>query len=327
MSLAIMNMVQAINLALDEEMARDQSVVLLGEDVGLDGGVFRVSDGLFKKYGRGRVIDTPLAESGIIGVSIGMAMNGLRPVAEIQFMGFIYPAFNQIVSHAARMRNRSRGRLTVPMVIRTPYGAGVKALEHHSESTEALFCQTPGLKVVVPSTPLEAKGLLTAAIRDPDPVIFLEPTRSYRLFKEEVPEGEYLLPLSKVRLVKQGKDLTVIGWGAMLPAIQKAVEAAEKDDVSCEILDLRTLSPLDWVGVISSVKRTGRAVIVQEAPKTCGLAAEIAARLSEEILLSLKAPVERVTAPDIVLPLPKGEDYYYVNSARIQKAIKRAMSF
>jgi pyruvate dehydrogenase E1 component beta subunit len=327
MSVAIMNMVQALNLAMHEEMARDPNVILLGEDVGNDGGVFRVTEGLFKKYSRSRVIDTPLEESGIVGVSIGMAMNGLRPIAEIQFMGFIYPAFNQIISHAAKMRNRSRGRLSVPMVIRTPYGAGVKALEHHSESTESLFCQIPGLKVVVPSTPLEAKGLLTAAIRDPDPVIFLEPTRSYRLFKEEVPEGEYVLPLSKLRLVKPGKDVTIIGWGAMIPAIQKAVESAENGGTSCEVLDLRTLSPMDWEGVISSVKRTGRAVIVQEAPKTCGLAAEIAARIGEEILLSLKAPVERVTAPDIVLPLPKGEDYYYVNAERIGKAIKRAMSF
>ncbi|MDD1743256.1 MAG: alpha-ketoacid dehydrogenase subunit beta [Methanomassiliicoccales archaeon] len=327
MNLALMNMVQALNLALDGEMQRDPNVILLGEDVGVDGGVFRVSEGLYKKYGRGRVIDTPLEESGIVGVSIGMAMNGLRPVAEIQFMGFIYPAFNQIISHAAKMRNRSRGRLSVPMVIRTPYGAGVKALEHHSESTESLFCQIPGLKVVVPSTPLEAKGLLTAAIRDPDPVIFLEPTHSYRLFKEEVPEGEYLLPLSKLRTVKQGKDVTVIGWGAMIPAIQKAVESVEKDGASCEILDLRTLSPVDWDGVLSSVKRTGRAVVVQEAPKSCGLAAEVSARIGEELLLSLKAPVARVTAPDIVLPLPKGEDYYYVDSARIGKAIKRAMSF
>ncbi len=325
--MAIMNMVQALNLALDEEMARDQSVVLLGEDVGVDGGVFRVSEGLYKKYGRERVIDTPLAESGIVGISIGMAMNGLHPVAEIQFMGFIYPAFNQIVSHAARMRNRSRGRLSVPMVIRTPYGAGVKALEHHSESTEALFCQIPGLKVVVPSTPLEAKGLLAAAIRDPDPVLFLEPTRSYRLFKEEVPKGEYLLPLSKVRLVKQGNDVTVIGWGAMMPAIEKAAESAEHRGVSCEILDLRTLSPLDWTGVMSSVKRTGRAVIAQEAPKNCGLAAEIAARIGEQALLSLKSPVERVAAPDIVLPLPKGENYYYVGAERIRKAIDRVMSF
>jgi len=319
--------VQALNLAMDEEMARDPTVLLLGEDVGVDGGVFRVSDGLFKKYGRERVIDTPLAESAIVGLSIGMAMNGLRPIAEIQFMGFVYPAFNQIVSHAARIRNRSRGRLSAPMVIRTPYGAGVRALEHHSESTEALFCQTPGLKVVVPSTPLEAKGLLAASVRDPDPVIFLEPTRSYRLFKEEVPELGDPLPLGKLRLVKQGNDVTVIGWGAMIPAIQKAVEAVEARGVSCEILDLRTLSPLDWEGVMSSVKRTGRAVIAQEAPKTCGLAAEIAARIGERILLSLKAPVERVTAPDIVLPLPKGENYYYVSEERIRKAIDRAMSF
>jgi len=325
--LAIMNMVQAINQALMEEMERDDRVILLGEDVAVDGGVFRVTEGLYAKFGSERVIDTTLAESSIVGVSIGMAMRGLRPVAEVQFMGFIYPAFNQIVSHAARMRNRSRGNLTLPMVIRTPYGAGVKALEHHSESTEALFCQIPGLKVVVPSTPLEAKGLLTSAIRDPDPVIFLEPTRSYRLLKEEVPEGEYIVPLSVARKVQEGKDCTVIAWGAMLPPVQKAVEMAESQGRSVEVLDLRTLSPLDWKTVIDSVKKTGRAVIVHEAPKNCGLGAEIAARIGEEALLSLQAPVVRVTAPDITIPLPKGEGYYYIDPDRIYKGIMKALSF
>ncbi len=222
--MVMMNMVQSINLALREEMERDPSVVLLGEDVGVDGGVFRVTDGLLDRFGPERVIDTPLAEAGIAGVAIGMAMNGLRPVAEIQFMGFAYLTLNQMISHAARMRNRTRGRLTVPMVMRTPYGAGVKALEHHSESTEALFAQIPGLKVVVPSTPLEAKGLLTSSIRDPDPVIFLEPTRSYRMLKEEVPSGEYTVPLSQARVVQEGIDVTVIGWGAMIPQIQKALD-------------------------------------------------------------------------------------------------------
>jgi len=325
--MTVMNMVQAINLALKEEMERDKNVVVLGEDVGMDGGVFRVTEGLFERFGKTRMIDTPLAESSIVGVAIGMAMNGLRPVAEVQFMGFIYPAFNQIVSHAARMRNRSRGSLSVPLVIRTPYGAGVKALEHHSESTEAVFCHIPGLKVVVPSTPLEAKGLLKSAIRDPDPVIFLEPTRSYRLLKEEVPEGEYLVPLGVARKVTEGKDVTIVGWGGMMPLIQTAVENLEKKGISPEVLDMRTLSPMDYPSIIASVKKTGRAVVVHEAPKNCGLGGEIAARIGEKALLSLQAPVERVTAPDITVPLPKGESYYYISPDRIQRAVKRVLSF
>jgi pyruvate dehydrogenase E1 component beta subunit len=322
-----MNMVQAINSALALEMEKDPSVVLLGEDVGLDGGVFRVTDGLQKRFGPARVIDTPLAEGGIIGMAIGMAINGLRPVAEIQFMGFSYLTMNQLISHASRMRNRTRGRLTVPLVMRMPYGAGVKALEHHSESTESLYVQIPGLKVVVPSTPLEAKGLLTAAIRDPDPVIFLEPTRSYRMLKEEVPDGEYVLPIGKARMVQEGKDVTVIGWGAMMVQIQKAVDEAVEKGISCEVIDMRTLSPMDSASVIESVKRTGRAVVVQEAPKTCGVGAEIVARINEKALLSLQAPVMRVTGPDIVVPLPKGEDYYYVTPERILAEIERTVSF
>lgn len=322
-----MNMVQAINSALELEMERDPTVVALGEDIGVDGGVFRVTDGLQKKFGPARVIDTPLAEGAIIGMAIGMAMNGLRPVAEIQFMGFSYLTMNQLISHASRMRNRTRGRLTVPMVMRMPYGAGVRALEHHSESTEALFVQIPGLKVVVPSTPLEAKGLLTAAIRDPDPVIFLEPTRSYRMLKEEVPDGEYVLPIGKARQVQQGTDVTIIGWGAMMVQIQKAVDEAAKKGISCEIIDMRTLSPMDSASVIESVERTGRAVVVQEAPKTCGVGAEIVARINEKALLSLQAPVARVAGPDIIVPLPKGEDYYYVSPERILTEIERTVSF
>ena len=325
--MASMNMVKAINSALTLEMERDPSVVLLGEDVGLDGGVFRVTDGLQKRFGPARVLDTPLAEGGIVGMAIGMAMNGLIPVAEIQFMGFSYLTMNQLISHASRMRNRTRGRLTVPMVMRMPYGAGVKALEHHSESTEALFVQIPGLKVVVPSTPLEAKGLLTASIRDPDPVIFLEPTRSYRMLKEEVPDGEYVLPLGKARLVQEGKDVTIVGWGAMMVQIQKAVDEATKRGISCEVIDMRTLSPMDSASVIESVKRTGRAVVVQEAPKTCGVGAEIVARINEKALLSLQAPVMRVAGPDIIVPLPKGEDYYYVSPERILTEIERTVSF
>jgi pyruvate dehydrogenase E1 component beta subunit len=325
--MTVMNMVGALNSALANEMEADRSVVLLGEDVGKDGGVFRVTDGLFDRFGPERVVDTPLAESLIAGMAVGMAMNGLRPVAEIQFMGFSYLTLSMMISHAARMRNRSRGSLTVPMVLRMPYGAGVKALEHHSESTEALYVQIPGLKVVVPSTPREAKGLLIAAIRDPDPVVFLEPTRSYRLMKEEVEETPFALPIGEARLVQEGSDVTVVGWGAMMPLIEKATEAAEAEGVSCEVLDLRTLSPMDSNAVIASVKRTGRCVIVQEAPQTCGVAAELIARINERALLSLEAPVERVTAPDITVPLPKGEKYYYISSDRIYHAVKRVASY
>ncbi|HNX47646.1 MAG TPA: alpha-ketoacid dehydrogenase subunit beta [Methanomassiliicoccales archaeon] len=320
----MMNMVQAINSALSMEMERDPSVVVLGEDVGVDGGVFRLTDGLIDKFGEARVIDTPLAEAGIAGVAIGMALNGLRPVAEIQFMGFSYLTLNQMINHAARMRNRTRGRLTVPMVLRMPYGAGVKALEHHSESTEALYAQIPGLKVVVPSTPLEAKGLLTSSIRDPDPVIFLEPTRSYRMLKEEVPDGEYLVPLGKARTVQEGDDVTVIGWGAMIPLIQRAVANVQ---ASVEIIDLRTISPMDSETIVTSVKRTGRAVVVHEAPRSFGVGAEIASRIYEGAILKLEAPVERVTAPDITVPLPKGEDHYYVNEQMIRDGIERTLRF
>ena len=320
----MMNIVQAINSALAMEMERDPSVVILGEDVGVDGGVFRVTDGLVDRFGEARVIDTPLAEAGIAGVAIGMAFNGLRPVTEIQFMGFSYLTLNQMINHAARMRNRTRGRMTVPMVLRMPYGAGVKALEHHSESTEALYAQIPGLKVVVPSTPLEAKGLLTSAIRDPDPVIFLEPTRSYRMLKEEVPDGEYLVPLGKARTVQEGDDVTVIGWGAMIPLIQRAVAEMQ---ASAEIIDLRTISPMDSDAVVDSVRRTGRAVVVHEAPRSFGPGAEIASRIYEGAILQLEAPVERVAAPDITVPLPKGEDHYYVNERMIKDGIERTLRF
>ncbi len=322
-----LNMVEAINQALDQEMARDPRVVLLGEDIGRDGGVFRVTDGLFAKYGPERVMDTPLAESGIIGASIGMAAFGLRPVPEIQFLGFIYPALNQIISHVARLRNRTRGSTTAPLVIRTPYGAGVRALEHHSESTEALFCQIPGLTVVVPSGPAEAKGLLIASIRSDDPVLFLEPSRLYRAAKEEVAEDLYEIPLRRARVVRQGRDLTIIAWGAMIPAAAKAAEDADKDGVSAEIVDLRTLSPMDRETILASIRKTGRALIVHEAPKNCGLGAEIAALIAEKALLSLAAPVVRVTGWDITIPLPKTEDYYYVGPERIRAGIRRLMEF
>jgi len=320
-------MAQALNQALSQEMEKDPRVVVLGEDVGLDGGVFRVTEGLFQKFGAERVIDTPLAESAIVGVSIGMAASGLRPVAEIQFMGFIYPAFNQIICHLARLRNRTRGRFSVPVVIRTPYGAGMKALEHHSESAEALFCQIPGLTVVAPSTPYDAKGLLVSAIRSEDPVLFLEPTKLYRSEKQEVPEEPYEVPLRQARLVREGKDLTLIAWGAMIPVVTKAAEMAEQKGVSPEIIDLRTLAPLDKPAVIDSVKKTGRAVVVHEAPRTCGLGAEIAALINENALLSLEAPVLRVTGRDITIPLSKSEDYYYVSPERVLRGITQVMEF
>jgi len=317
-----LNMVQAINLALKEEMQRDSSVVMLGEDVGRDGGVFRTTEGLYEAFGAERVIDTPLSESGIIGAAVGMAVYGLKPVAEIQFMGFIYAAIDQIFSHAARIRYRSRGRYTCPVVIRTPFGAGVKALELHSESTEAFFCHMPGIKVVIPSTPYHAKGLLSSSIRDPDPVIFLEAMRLYRLFKEDVPEGDYTIPLGKARIVQDGKDVTVISWGSML---QRTLQAVEGYDA--EVIDIMTLQPFDEETVLNSVKKTGRAVIVHEAPKTCGFGAELSATIAEEAILYLKAPILRVTGYDVIVPLPKLEDYYLPSVERIRKALDETLKY
>jgi len=323
----MMTMVQAINRALEGELARDDRIVILGQDVGRDGGVFRATEGLFDKFGPDRVMDTPLAESGAIGAAIGMAALGLRPVAEIQFMGFIYPAFNQIVSHVARLRNRTRGRFTAPVTIRTPYGAGVKALEHHSESTEALFCQIPGLTVVVPSNPYDAKGLLAAAIRADDPVIFLEPTKLYRAEKQDVPEEAYDVPLRRAAVVREGRDVTIVAWGAMIPVAREAAGAAEAQGFSAEIVDLRTLSPMDRETILTSVRKTSRALILHEAPKTCGLGAEIAATIAESALLSLSAPVMRVTAPDITVPLPKSEDLYYPNAERVVRTVRQLMEY
>lgn len=317
-----LNMVQAINLALKEEMQRDKDVIILGEDVGRDGGVFRVTEGLIGLFGPERVVDTPLAESVIVGAAIGMAAYGLKPVAEIQFEGFIYPAIDQISNHAARLRSRSRGRYTCPLVIRTPYGAGIRAPEHHSESNEALFCHMPGIKVVMPSSPYYAKGLLISSIRDPDPVVFLESTRLYRLVREEVPEGEYAVPLEKARIVQEGKDVTVISWGFMLHRCLEAVEGFD-----AEIIDLMTLNPYDEETIYTSVKKTGRLVIVNEAPKTGSLASEISAYVAEEAMLYLKAPIARVTSYDVVLPLPKLEEFYMPSAERIKKAISDVMKY
>ena len=319
-----LNIVESINLALNQEMAKDKDVVILGEDVGVDGGVFRVTEGLFKKFPT-RVFDTPLAESGIIGASIGMAVYGLKPVAEVQFSGFMYPGFDQLISHASRIRTRSRGRYSCPIVIRTPCGGGIRALEHHSESTEAIFIHTPGLKVVEPSNPYDAKGLLISSIRDPDPVIFFEPMRVYRAIKQEVPEEEYTIELGKASIVKEGNDLTVITWGAMVRDVLKINEEI-KNKYDLEIIDLRTLSPFDIDTIINSVKKTGRAIIVHEAPKTLGLGAEIVAQINEKALLSLEAPVFRVTGFDTVFPLAKLENYYLPTN-RIKKDIEKVMNF
>jgi|TARA_B100001971_G_C18236282_1_gene567449 pyruvate dehydrogenase E1 component beta subunit len=317
------NLVQAINMALSQEMEKDKSIVLLGEDVGIDGGVFRVTEGLFQKY-KDRVFDTPLAESGIVGSSIGLALNGLKPIPEIQFEGFLMPALDQIISHASRIRNRSRGMFNVPLVIRSPFGGGIKALEHHSDSPETYFVHTPGLKVVIPSRPYDAKGLLISAIRDPDPVIFFEPKKIYRAFKEEVPEKEYTIPLGKANIIKQGEDLTIITYGSWVRETLKSIEGSK---YNIEVIDLRTLKPLDTKTILNSVSRTGRCVIVHEAPKTLGLASEIIALINEKELLSLEAPIQRVTGYDIVVPLPKLEKYYMPNSDRIKKAIDKVMSF
>jgi pyruvate dehydrogenase E1 component beta subunit len=322
-----LNMVEAINLALREELERDSRVVILGEDVGKEGGVFRVTDGLQQKFGGDRVVDTPLAELGIVAVAFGMAVYGIRPIAEIQFEGFLYPCLDQINNHVGRIRNRSRGRFACPLVIRVPYGGGIHAPEHHSDSPEAILAHIPGIKVVIPATPYEAKGLVLSSIRDPDPVIFMEPKRIYRAIREEVPEGDYTIPLGRARLVQEGKDVTVVAWGAMVREALNAAEQLKGDKVDLEIIDLRTISPIDIETIITSIRKTGRGVIVHEAPKTCGLGAEIIALINEKALLSLQAPIERVTGFDIPVPLMKTEHYFLPNPKRIVMAVKKVMSF
>jgi pyruvate dehydrogenase E1 component beta subunit len=321
------NLVEAINSGLMVEMERDPRVVVLGEDVGKEGGVFRVTDGLQVKFGVNRVFDTPLAESGIIGVSVGMAVKGLRPVAEIQFEGFLYLSMNQIMNHAARIRTRSRGRFTCPLVIRSPWGGGIHAPEHHSDSPEALFAHTPGIKVVIPSTPYDAKGLIISAIRDPDPVLFFEPKRIYRAIKEEVPDGEYTVPIGKAKLVREGKDVTVITWGSMVREVLRAAETADQEGVKVEVIDLMTISPMDDETFLESVRRTGRAVVVHEAPPTCGVGAEVIARINEKALYSLQGPVVRVTGFDTAVPLTKLENHYLPSPERILRGIKKAVTF
>jgi pyruvate dehydrogenase E1 component beta subunit len=322
-----LTLVQAVRDGLHGEMERDEDVIVLGEDVGRNGGVFRATQGLYEEFGEDRVIDTPLAESGIVGTSIGMAAYGLRPVPEIQFMGFIYPAFDQIVSHAARLRTRSRGRFTCPLVVRAPYGGGIRAPEHHSESKEAFFVHEPGLKVVVPSTPHDTKGLLASAIRDPDPVIFLEPKLIYRAFREEVPDETYTVPLGEAARRREGGDVSVFTWGAMTRPTVEAAENLAEEGIECDVVDLRTLSPLDEEAIVESFKRTGRACVVHEAPKTGGLAGEITATIQEEALLYQEAPIERVTGFDTPFPLYALEDYYLPEPARIEDGIRRAHEF
>ncbi len=330
--MANLTLVQAINLALVQEMEKDDRVLILGEDVGPNGGVFRVTEGLHKRFGAKRVVDTPLAESGIIGTSIGLAMNGLRPIPEIQFDGFLGPAYDQICSHAARMRTRTRGAFTVPLTIRVPIGGGIHAPELHSDSPEAIYAHTPGLKVVMPSSPYDAKGLLISAIRDPDPVIYFEPKRIYRAFREEVPEDEYTIPIGQARVVCEGDDLTIVSWGASVVQCMQAIEAAGKNggaaaNKAIELVDLRTIYPLDIETVVASVKKTGRVVIVHEAPKTAGFGAEIATRIVEECFLYLEAPPQRVTGFDTIMPYYKLELEYMPDAARIAKAIEEVCAY
>ncbi|RMD65896.1 alpha-ketoacid dehydrogenase subunit beta [Candidatus Pacearchaeota archaeon] len=322
--MAELNMIEAIRSALRAEMKLDKKVVLLGEDIGVNGGVFRVTEGLQKEFGKERVIDTPLAESGIVGSAIGMAIAGLKPVAEIQFEGFIFPALDQLVNHAARIRKRSQGKFHCQLVVRCPIGGGIRALEHHSDSPETYLAHTPGLKVVMPSTPYDAKGLLASAIRDPDPVVFFEPKKIYRAIKEELPDEHYTIPLGKARVVKEGHDLTLITYGSLvLTAAQVAEDLREELDI--ELIDLRTLSPLDEETIISSVKKTGKAVVVHEAPRTLGFASEIIARINEKALYHLEAPVARVTSYDLPVPLAKYEDYFFPSKERITNAIRKVM--
>ena len=322
-----LTLVQAVRDGLHSELRADDDVVVMGQDVGKNGGVFRATEGLYDEFGGDRVIDTPLAESGIIGTAVGMAAMGMRPVPEIQFSGFMYPGFDQIVSHMSRFRTRSRGRFTLPMTLRAPYGGGIRAPEHHSESKEAFYAHEAGLKVVVPSTPYEAKGLLAASIRDPDPVIFLEPKLIYRAFREEVPKEPYTVPIGEAATRREGDDVAVFTYGAMTRPTLEAAETLGEEGIECEVVDLRTVSPLDREAIVEAFEKTGRAVVVHEAPKTGGLAGEITAILQEEALLYQEAPIGRVTGFDVPYPLYALEDYYLPSAARIEEGILKAVEF
>jgi pyruvate dehydrogenase E1 component beta subunit len=322
-----LTMVEAINLALARAMAEDEKVIVLGEDVGVDGGVFRATAGLLDRFGPQRVRDTPLAETVIAGLSVGLAAQGFRPVCEIQFLGFAYSAIDQLISHASRLRNRTRGRLSCPMVLRAPMGGGVHAPEHHSESTEAIFAHIPGLRVVIPSSPRKAYGLLLAAIRDPDPVVFLEPTRLYRAFKEPVDDDGVELPLDRCFIEREGSDVTLVSWGAMMRETMMAADRLETEGVSAEVIDVATLSLLDDETILGSVEKTGRCVIVHEAPRNAGFGGEIAARIAEEAMMSLMAPVKRVTGYDTIMPMPKLEKLYMPSVERIRDAATAVASY
>ncbi len=323
--MALITIAQALNQALFQALESSWDVLVMGEDVGRTGGVFRITDGLLDRFGPDRVIDTPVAESGIAGVGLGMAVGGFRPVLEMQFMGFSYPAFDQIINHVARIRHRSRGRFVAPLVIRIPYGGGIGAAEHHSESAEAIYAHTPGLKVVVPSRPIDAKGLLLAAIADPDPVIFLEPIRLYRAVKEETPEEPFTIPIGEARVERTGRDVTLISYGAMMKETRLAADALAQAGVAAEVIDLRTLVPLDRVTIVGSVNRTGRAVVITEAPRTAGFASEVVTVLQEECLYRLAAPIQRVTGWDTIFPLKRGEHHYLPSVERIVTAAEKTL--
>jgi pyruvate dehydrogenase E1 component beta subunit len=324
--MAVLNIVQAVNHALRDEMKRNDKIILLGEDIGVNGGVFRATEGLYQEFGPNRVLDTPLSESGIIGVSIGMALYGLKPVPEIQFMDFIYPGFDQITSELSKFRYRSGGQFTTPVVIRTPYGGGIRGSHYHSQSTEAFFTHTPGLKVVIPATPYDTKGLLTSALRDPDPVMFLEPKKIYRTVRGEVPDEEYTVPIGKANVAREGDDVVVFAYGAMFHVAMEAAELATGKGISVEVVDIRTLLPFDIETIMSSVKKTGRVVILHEACKTCGFGAEIAAQIAERDILHLEAPIIRVAGFDVPFPYVL-EDDYMPNASRVLTAIEKVHNF
>ncbi len=318
-------LIEAVTQALAYEMQQNNDVIVFGEDIAENGGVFRATVGLLEKFGKERVLDTPLAESMIVGLAIGMAAQGLKPVAEIQFLGFIYPAFEQIISHASRLRNRTRGRLTCPLVIRAPFGGGIHAPEHHCESTEAIFAHIPGIKVVIPSSPARAYGLLLAAMRDPDPVLFLEPKRIYRLVKQEIPDNGEALPLSQCFILRAGDDVTLVSWGASLHETLQAADQLKQQHINAEVIDVATVKPLDMETILASVRKTGRCVIIHEAAQTCGLGAEIAAQLAEKALYELQAPIMRVTGYDTIMPYYQLEKHYIPTVSRILDAVTNVM--
>jgi pyruvate dehydrogenase E1 component beta subunit len=325
--MSVLTLVGAVKDGLSCEMETDPAVVVFGEDVGREGGVFRATEGLQSRFGAERCFDTPLSEAGIVGAAVGMAVGGLKPVAEIQFSGFSYPAMDQLVNHAARMRNRTRGALTVPLVVRMPYGGGIGAPEHHSESPEVLYAHVPGLKVIIPSTPYDAKGLLIAAIRDPDPVIFLEPKRIYRSLKQEVPQEGYALNIGCARVVREGSDLTLVSYGAQMKEAQEAVAHLEQEGASVELIDLRTIYPLDRETLSASVRKTGRLLVVHEGPQSFGVAAEVITVILEEAFLYLEAPPVRLTGADTVFPLPRGEHLYLISPQRIAAEAQAVLGF